>query len=133
MSDLAVLASDPGALDDAADPGEYVVLACERAKTWLTQALEHGDVAGIVQTRAQAEAVRIMSLRMQMGKDAELAACEIIRRAERGIGLAIRKGQADGEVRSRGVRGRQANQHGESAVAKNQCNSVEAVSGMSRS
>ena len=34
---------------------------------------------------------------MQLGKDAELSAAEIFRRAERGIGFRIRKGQEAGD------------------------------------
>jgi hypothetical protein len=35
-------------------------------------------------------------------KDAQLAAAEIVRRAERGIGVAIRRGQQNGEMAKRG-------------------------------
>ena len=41
----------------------------------------------------------------QLGKDAQLAAAEIVRRAERGIGVAIRRGQQNGEIARRGDRG----------------------------
>lgn len=41
MSDLAVIAQ-PGALDQYADAGEFVVLSCERAKEWLTGCLNAG-------------------------------------------------------------------------------------------
>ena len=37
-----------------------------------------------------------------LGKDAELSAAEVVRRAERCIGLAIRKGQAAGRIGKRG-------------------------------
>jgi hypothetical protein len=43
----------------------------------------------------------------QLGRDAELAAAEIVRRAERGIGLAIRCGQAAGQIRRPGQGGGQ--------------------------
>lgn len=85
-------------LDQLAEPGEYVVLACERAKEWLTNALQHGDIESIVELRSQADAIRIYTAQKQLGKDAELAATEIVRRAERGIGLAIRAGQEKGEI-----------------------------------
>ena len=45
---------------------------------------------------AQAEAIRVYTKQKQLGRDAELAAQEIVRRAERGIGLAIRRGQEEG-------------------------------------
>lgn len=97
-ADLAILANDPSALERAADPAEFVVLACERAKEWLRQAVEHDEVEQIVEMKSQAEAVRVYTAQKQLGKDAELSAAEIVRRAERGIGLAIRKGQESGEI-----------------------------------
>lgn len=99
MSDLAIIASDPSALDLSGDPATFVVLACERAKDWLTQAVEHGDIDQIVELKSQAEAIRIYTTQKQLGKDAELAAAEIVRRAERGIGVAIRRGQEEGTIR----------------------------------
>lgn len=84
-------------LDQAGDPATFVVLACERAKDWLNQAVEHGDIDQIVELKSQAEAIRIYTTQKQLGKDAELAAAEIVRRAERGIGVAIRRGQDAGD------------------------------------
>jgi hypothetical protein len=94
---LPVLAADPSIIEQAADPAAFVVLACERAKEWLAQALEHGGIEDIVEIKSQAEAVRVYTAQKQIGKDAELAAAEIVRRAERGIGVAIRRGQEAGE------------------------------------
>jgi hypothetical protein len=41
-------------------------------------------------------------VRAQLGEEAQLSATEIIRRAERCIGLVIRKGQAEGRIKKRG-------------------------------
>lgn len=101
-TDLALIAGDTSALERAADPAEFVVLACERAKEWLKQAVEHGEIDQIVEVKSQAEAIRIYTTQKQLGKDAELAAAEIVRRAERGIGVAIRKGQEEGSIRRQG-------------------------------
>jgi hypothetical protein len=103
-ADLA-LATDPEVIDRAADPGGFVVAACERAKAWLTEALEHGGIDQIAEVRSQAEAVRVYTAQKQLGQDAQLAAAEIVRRAERGIGVAIRRGQQDGQIAKRGDRG----------------------------
>jgi hypothetical protein len=100
-SDLA-LAADPDVIERSADPAGYVVQACERAKAWLTEALEHGGIERIAEIKSQAEAVRVYTAQKQLGKDAQLAAAEIVRRAERGIGLAIRRGQQNGEIAKRG-------------------------------
>jgi hypothetical protein len=94
---------DAADIERAADPGVYVLEACERAKTWLTHALEHGDIDQIVELKSQAEAIRIYTMSKQLGKDAELSAIEIVRRAERGLGMAIRKGQQAGLITSKGT------------------------------
>lgn len=118
MSDLAVIAQ-PGALDQYADAGEFVVLSCERAKEWLTGCIAHGDIDTIVEIKSQAEAVRVYTTTRQLGRDAELAAAEIVRRAERGIGLCIRKGQESGDVRRSAKHGvHDANSMSPSGVAQ---------------
>jgi hypothetical protein len=99
------LATDPDVIERSADPAAFVVQACQRAKTWLREALEHGEIEQIVEIKSQAEAVRVYTTQRQLGKDAELAAAEIVRRAERGIGVAIRRGQENGEIAKRGDRG----------------------------
>lgn len=104
-TDLAMLADDPTLAEQAADPAQYVMVACERAKEWLTHALVGAHIEEIVEVKSQAEAIRVYTTQKQLGKDAELSAAEVVRRAERGIGLAIRKGQASGEIRSHGKGG----------------------------
>lgn len=89
---------DAAALERSADPGAFVVLACERAKEWLAQALDHGDIEQIVELKSQAEAIRVYTAQKQLGKDAELSAAEIVRRAERGLGVAVRRGQDAGRI-----------------------------------
>lgn len=88
-------------IERSADPAEYVVQTLERAKVWLAQALDHGDIEQIVELKSQAEAIRVYTMSKQLGKDAELSAAEIVRRAERGIGVAIRRGQEAGEIRDK--------------------------------
>jgi hypothetical protein len=103
-ADLA-LAADREQIERSADPAGFVVAACERAKAWLTEALEHGEIGQIAELKSQAEAVRVYTAQKQLGKDAQLAAAEIVRRAERGIGLAVRRGQQHGQIARRGDRG----------------------------
>lgn len=102
MTDLALIAQDPSALEAAGDAGAFVVLACERAKTWLTQAIEHGDIDQLIEMKSQADAIRVYTRQKELGKDAELAAAEIVRRAERGLGIAIKRGQEQGTVAKSG-------------------------------
>lgn len=98
MSTTDLTTFDPSLVEQSADPGTFVVLACERAKDWLEQAVAHGEIDQIVEIKSQAEAIRIYSTQKQLGKDAELAAAEIVRRAERGLGVSIRRGQEEGTV-----------------------------------
>lgn len=99
---LALIPVDASEIERSADPAVYVIAACERAKTWLAHALEHGGIEQIVELKSQAEAIRVYTMSKQLGHDAQLAAAEIVRRAERGIGLAIRKGQELGEIKRHG-------------------------------
>ena len=105
MAAEVALAADPDVIERSADPAGFVVQACQRAKAWLREALEHGGIEQIAEIKSQAEAVRVYTAQKQLGKDAQLAAAEIVRRAERGIGVAIRRGQQDGEIAKRGDRG----------------------------
>ena len=103
-TDLA-LVTDPQIVERCADPAGFVVQACERAKAWLTEALEHGEIEQIAEIKSQAEAIRVYTTQKQLGQDAQLAAAEIVRRAERGMGVAIRRGQQGGQIAKRGDRG----------------------------
>lgn len=113
MSDLAII--DPSAaLEAATDPAEFVVACLTRGKSWLTEALEHGDLEAIANVKGWAVTLRTATMQKQLGKDAEIAATELVRRAERAIGLGIRAGQEAGEVRGRATNGLATarNQHG---------------------
>ncbi|MBO0850320.1 MAG: hypothetical protein J2P20_12700 [Pseudonocardia sp.] len=105
MTAELALAAEPGMIERSADPAGFVVQACQRAKAWLREALEHGEIEQIAEIKSQAEAVRVYTTQKQLGKDAQLAAAEIVRRAERGLGTAIRRGQENGEIARRGDRG----------------------------
>lgn len=109
-ADLAAIASDPGILERSADPAVFIIESCERAKAWLAGALEHGDIDQIAEVKSQAEAIRVYTMSKQLGKDAVLSATEIVRRAERGIGVLIRRGQEVGAI-DENRRGRPKNFH----------------------
>lgn len=119
MSDLIPV--DPAdALERSADPGEFVVACLERGKTWLAEALEHGDLNALVNVKGYAETLRVATMQKQLGKDAELSAAELVRRAERCIGLGIRAGQQAGEIAKQGQAGGQA-----AAYAKQQLDATQ--------
>jgi hypothetical protein len=96
-TDLAV-PDYAGEIEQSDDPAADVVLQCERARDLLAYLVEHGDLERIVEMKSQAEAIRVYTMSKQLGHEAQLSATEIVRRAERGLGLAIRKGQESGEI-----------------------------------
>jgi hypothetical protein len=100
-----VLAAGRGAAERAGDRAALMVAACERAGALLRQALAAGEIEQIAEVRSQAEALRVYTRQKQLGREAELAAAEIVRRAERGIGVAIRRAQQQGRIATRGDRG----------------------------
>ncbi len=102
---LVPLPADPSALDAYADRAKFVELCLERGKEWLAEAVDNGDIEGIVEVKSRAEAIRAYTAQKQLGKDAELAAQEIVRRAQRCLGLAIRKGQEEGSIARPGAIG----------------------------
>jgi uncharacterized protein Smg (DUF494 family) len=54
-----VLAADPDMIERSADPAGFVVQACQRAKAWLQEALEYGEIEQVAEIKSQAEAVRV--------------------------------------------------------------------------
>ena len=97
------LPDDVAVLDAVADPAQTVVAMLDRAKSWLEHA-STADIPDVVDHKARAEAIRTYVAQRELGKDAELSAAEIVRRAERRIGVLIRQGQAEGAVLQRGQR-----------------------------
>lgn len=118
-ADLSVYTASESALDQL--DRQSVVALLERGKTWLTMAVQRdAEVGDFVEFKGQAETVRVYTVQKQLGKDAELAAAELVRRAERGIGLAIRKGQDEGEIAGReaATAARVAHRSGDTTLVK---------------
>jgi hypothetical protein len=107
---LATLPASPTVLASEDDPGTFVLAALDHAKQWLQQATTT-DLPTIVEARARAKAIECYVAQKDLGRDAALAAAEIVRRAERRIGELIREGQAAGEIRRRGQREDRAASH----------------------
>ncbi len=104
-ADLAAYTADPAGLESL--DRQSVVAIMERAKNWLDMAVERDiEIGDLVEFKGQAETVRVYTVQKQLGKDAELAAQELVRRAERGIGKAIRRGQEAGEIGHVGMNAR---------------------------
>lgn len=102
-NDLALYAANPGALATAQDAGKRIEQACQQAVEWLKSGADI-PLEAVVETRAQAAAIATFTVQRRLGKDAENAALEVQRRAERGIGLAVRRAQEAGEIRGQGSR-----------------------------
>jgi hypothetical protein len=111
MTAELALAADPVMAEQATDPAEFIIRACEQARTLLREALERGDIDQIAELKSRAEAIRVYTTQKRLSKESQLAAAELVRRAERGIGLAIRRGQREGSIRKHGSAGFQGNQH----------------------
>jgi hypothetical protein len=89
--------SESGALE--ADPVEYMALALNRAKGWLSEATSIEEVR---HEKAIAVGYESVIREKELAFDAQLAATEIVRRCERRIGELVRAGQREGTVLTRG-------------------------------
>jgi hypothetical protein len=98
----ALVPFEARSVEEVSDPGSFVVAACQNAKIWLARALECDDIDRIAELKSQAEAIHVYTMQKNLGKEAELAAAEIVRRAEDGLGRAVRQGQERGEIRRGG-------------------------------
>jgi len=96
--------------------GEMVTRALVECREWLIVAMKGTDPTPIAEFKAWAATVEEATRQKKLGREIELDAAEMVRRAERGIGVAIRKGQAHGavetvdEARRRATAQREVNQ-----------------------
>lgn len=84
-----------------------VITLLEQAKSWLATCVERTGPAEIAAAKAQIVAAETYARELRLSKDIQMDAQEMVRRAEYALGRAIRKGQAEGEIRTRGQRGPQ--------------------------
>ena len=99
-AELAVV-TQAGVGEEAADQAAFIIQACGQAKALLVEVLVRGDPDQISELRSQAEAMRFYAIQKQLGEDAQLAAAEIVRRAERGLARIVRDGQETGQINTR--------------------------------
>lgn len=81
-----------------AEQAVYVTGILAHAKFGLQVAIAAQDLPQIVEWKQKAAAIQEIAKQVRMGKEFQLDAAEFVRRAERGLGVAIREGQARGEV-----------------------------------
>lgn len=102
-TDLALV----GSADEIAElpfdqQAAMVTAALIESKAWLAVAQKGTDPASIRDFKAWAATIAEMTKQKGLASEIQADALEMLRRAERGIGLAVRNGQAAGEIRKRG-------------------------------
>lgn len=99
MSELARLSNpDDIAALPLAQRGEVITRALEESKSWLAVATKGTDPTPIAEFKAWAATVAEMTRQKGLAEEIQLDALEMVRRAERGIGVAIRNGQETGAI-----------------------------------
>lgn len=90
------------------------------ARSWLAHAVEATAPVTIANFKAQMATVVEATKQLNLSKEIQLDAIEMLRRAERGVGKAIRQGQDEGTIRTTGQREHVANQHTVAALVDNE-------------
>lgn len=95
-------------LDSPEMQARAITVMLNHARTGLLAAIAAHDLPQIVEWKQKAAAIQEIAKQVRLGKDMQLDAAEFVRRAERGLGVAIRDGQARGDIRGKS---RPGNQH----------------------
>lgn len=101
----ALEALDPKAQEVA------VTRMLSEARGWLAHAVEATQPQAMAEFKAVMSTIAEGTRQLGLAKDIQLDAQEMVRRAERGLGVAIREGQERNEIRSLGSTQFQGNQH----------------------
>lgn len=99
---VSVATADEIATLPPADRAVMVTHALHESKQWLAVATKGTDPTPIVEFKAWAATVAEMTKQKRLASDIQADALEMLRRAERGIGQAVRNGQEAGEIPNRG-------------------------------
>lgn len=99
-AEIAVITGDPTALDSMSSDAAAVMVtkALQESRSWLAVAMRGTDPTPIAEFKAWAATIEEATRQKKLGREIELDAAEMVRRAERGIGVAIRNGQKAGEI-----------------------------------
>jgi hypothetical protein len=101
MSDSLVVAADIAALDTLSIEAQELAVTrmLDQSRQWLDRALEATNPAREVsEFRAFIATVAEAAKQKKLSEDIQLDAVEMVRRSERALGVAIRKGQAAGVI-----------------------------------
>ena len=101
-TDLALVATADEIADLApADRAAMVTHALVESKSWLAVATKGTDPTPIAEFKAWAATVAEMTRQKGLAAEIQADALEMVRRAERGIGVAVRNGQEAGQIATR--------------------------------
>ncbi|SII07674.1 hypothetical protein [Mycobacteroides abscessus] len=81
---------------------DHVTELLVQSNVGLLVAIAAQDLPGIAEAKRKAATIQEIAKQLRMANDMQLHATEFVRRAERGLGVAIREGQDRGEVARRG-------------------------------
>lgn len=90
---------------------EHVTEMLVQSHAGLLVAIAAQDLPGIAEAKAKASTIAEIAKQLRMGKEMQLNAAEFCRRAERGLGVAIREGQERGEILRKGQSNTFGNAH----------------------
>lgn len=104
MNPDGLLATPPEAAEVAPDPTGYVVSLCEQATHALAEPVTFDEASGLLMAVRRAERLLAFTRDAALGREAGLAATEVLRRLERALAVAVIHGQHTGRVQVRGAR-----------------------------
>jgi hypothetical protein len=109
MTELVPL-NDPNDIVNlpAEQRGQLITRALVESKQWLAVATKGTDPTPIAEFKVWAATLAEVARQKGLAEDIQLDAMEMVRRAERALGLTIRNGQEAGVVRSTGQHGVEA-------------------------
>lgn len=83
---------------------DHVTELLVQSNVSLLVAIAAQDLPGIVEVKAKAAGIEKIAKQLHISKEMQSHAAEFVRRAERGLGVAIREGQGRGEILRKGQR-----------------------------
>lgn len=86
---------------DGESQSRAVTAMLSHSRTGLLAAIAAQDLPQIAEFKAKGGAIHEVAKQLRLGKEMQFDAAEFLRRAERGLGVAIRAGQADGTVETK--------------------------------
>lgn len=96
---------------DGESRARAVTAMLSHSRTGLLAAIAAQNLPEIAEFKAKAAAIAEIAKQVRLGKDMQLDAAEFLRCAERGLGVAIREGQARGEILRKGQKNYQGGGH----------------------